>query len=290
MSSDDSRRRRDQGSERAKPQRPSHKHGKRIDASEARRVRRPAGERYPPQLIWARPEPDARRAGLTRARIAAAALRIADADGLDAVSMRRVAAEIGVGTMTLYHYLRDKDELVDLMHDAMMGEVLVPTGELPSDWRGALEVIARQARQMYLRHPWSLSAPLAAAGPNGMRHMEQSLAAVRGLAVDFATRAEIILMVDDYVFGFLLREAGQAQRSASPMGDDGWRNAVVDYFTQQFDSGEFPQIERFVGDDPPRTVINRLIELSADETRFERGIARLLDGIALDLERRGIHP
>jgi hypothetical protein len=74
------------------------------------------------------------------------------------------------------------------------------------------------------------------------------------------------------------------------MGDDAWRNAVVEYFTQQFDSGEFPHIERLVGNKPPRTVINRLMELSADESRFDRGIARLLDGIALDLERRGIQP
>src|SRR5271163_4622157 len=93
------------------------------------------------ELIWSRPEPSSRKAGLTRDQIAAAALRLADSEGLDALSMRRMASELGVGTMTLYYYVRTKDELLSLMHNALAGELLVPGGELPSEWRSALELI-----------------------------------------------------------------------------------------------------------------------------------------------------
>ena len=89
--------------------------------------------------IWARPEPGARRARFTREQIAEAALAVADKDGFDAVSMRRVASELGAGTMTLYHYVQTKDELVALMDNAIMGELLVPDDELSTDWREAPE-------------------------------------------------------------------------------------------------------------------------------------------------------
>src|SRR5262245_7471646 len=82
--------------------------------------------------IWARPEPGGRRPRFTRQQIAAVALAIADAEGFGAVSMRRVAAELGAGTMTLYYYVRSKDELLDLMDCALMADVLIPDGGLPT--------------------------------------------------------------------------------------------------------------------------------------------------------------
>src|SRR6185436_15098966 len=96
--------------------------------------------------IWERPEPGARRPRYTREQIARTALAIADAEGFEAVSMRRVASELGAGTMTLYHYVRNKDELIELMDDAMMSELIVPDDEMPSDWREALTAIARRSR------------------------------------------------------------------------------------------------------------------------------------------------
>ena len=92
--------------------------------------------------IWTRPEPAGRAARLGRDDIARAALAIADREGFAAVSMRRLAREVGVGTMSLYHYLRTKDDLLELMDDAVMGELLVPAEELPDDWREALTAIA----------------------------------------------------------------------------------------------------------------------------------------------------
>src|SRR4051794_1897561 len=122
--------------------------------------------------IWTQPPPGQRRPRYTREQIAQAALSIADADGYDAVSMRRVAAELGAGTMTLYHYVRTKDDLRALMDDAIMSEVLVPDGELSADWRGA---IAENARRPYpaLRRPPPAPAPPrhppGGGGPDALR-------------------------------------------------------------------------------------------------------------------------
>ena len=106
--------------------------------------------------IWLRPEPAERKPRLTRDKIALAALFIADRAGFEAVSMREVASQLGAGTMTLYHYVRTKDDLVALMDDALMAEVLVPERELPKGWREQLAAIARRTRAVYTRHPWAL--------------------------------------------------------------------------------------------------------------------------------------
>src|SRR5262249_3952253 len=110
----------------------------------------------PKQMIWLRPEPRSRGPALSRSAIAAAALEIADTEGFDAVSMRRVAQKLGVGTMTLYHYVANKDDLITLMVDAVMGEVLVPEADLESGWREALTRIALRSREAFRRHRWAL--------------------------------------------------------------------------------------------------------------------------------------
>ena len=171
--------------------------------------------------IWVRPEPGTRRARFSREQIAAAALAIADAEGFEAVSMRRIAAELGAGTMSLYRYISAKDDLVALMDDALMGESLVPDGELPPDWRAALALIARQTRAALLRHPWavvSLQGRGAAGqdgsfGPNGLRHFEQSLAALDSAPLDVVAKMELLTIVDDYVMGSVLR-TGEMQSLA----------------------------------------------------------------------------
>ena len=164
------------------------------------------------QPIWTRPGPGARKPRFSREQIAAAALAIADAEGFDAVSIRRVAAELGAGTMSLYRYISAKADLVALMDDAIMGESLIP-GELPTDWREALAMIARSTRAALLRHPWAVQALQgrgAAAqdgsfGPNGLRHFEQSLAALATAPLDTLAKFDLLTIVDDYVFGHVLR-------------------------------------------------------------------------------------
>jgi AcrR family transcriptional regulator len=234
--------------------------------------------------IWERPEPGSRRPRHTREQIAATALAIADSEGFDAVSMRRVARELGAGTMTLYHYVRTKDELMDLMDDAIMGEVLVPEGELPGTWREAMAAIAHRSREVFVRHPWALQAlDGARGGPNGMRHFEQSLAAVASLDIDARAKLELIAIVDDYVFGFVFR-SGAVAAAFEPTVHAEVIEELLPHFEAQIRSGEYPNIEELFGDSDVRETWQLVVATMIAGSRFELGLGRLLDGIAAGLE------
>jgi AcrR family transcriptional regulator len=232
--------------------------------------------------IWARPEPAARQPRFSRDRIAAAALGIADAEGFEAVSMRRIAAVLGAGTMSLYRYIATRADLLALIDDALLGEALVPD-PLPADWREALALVARQTRAAYLRHPWAVqllqgrSAPQAAAvGPNALRHFEQSLAALAAAPLDNTARLDLLAMVDDYVIGHLVRAGEVAELARAAAGDAA---AALDRFVSSgLETGEFPQITAMASEgwarqfaDPARTA-----------ERFERGLRLLIDGVVAD--------
>lgn len=225
-------------------------------------------------MIWMREEPRSRRPTHTRADIAAAAIEIADAEGFDAVSMRRVAAKLGAGTMTLYHYVANKDELVTLMFDAVMAEVLVPEEALAGDWRAAIARIALSSREAFRNHRWIFDRMGdGRPGPNIMRHFEQSLQAVSTLDLSPQDRFELISLVDDYVFGYALREVQELEEHQR-----GWPPEVLEYFQREIDTGDYPLIRDFLGDDADAGV-ERVIDHLAKEGRFERGLTRLLDGI-----------
>jgi AcrR family transcriptional regulator len=226
------------------------------------------------RLVWLRDEPCARSPAHSRARIAAVAIELADSEGFEAVSMRHVAQELGAGTMTLYHYVANKDELVTLMVDAVMGELLIPAGELPAGWRPAMAAIAKRSREALRRHRWMLDRlGDGRPGPNGMRHFEQSLEAMAAAGVSPQAMFEAIVLVDEYVFGFAIREA---QESAEH--ERGWAPGVREFFQRELDSGEFPLVRELLGDDADAAV-DRVAAVFFEPGRFERGLDRLLDGI-----------
>jgi len=232
-------------------------------------------------LIWFREEPAARRPSHSRADIARAAIEIADSEGFEAVSMRRVAQRLGAGTMTLYHYVRNKDELITLMSDTIMGEILVPEGELSEDWRTALTQIATRTRQVFADHRWIFERfGDGRPGPNGMRHFEQSLAAVASLGLDRDETFELIGQVDDYVFGYALREVQELEEH-----ERGWPPEVADFLQREIDTGNYPLIGEIFGEDA-NAGIEEVIDLITKEGRFDRGLKRLLDGIEANLPPR----
>jgi AcrR family transcriptional regulator len=234
--------------------------------------------------IWDRPEPGSRRPRHTREQIAEAALAIADREGFDAVSMRRVAAEIGAGTMTLYHYVRTKDDLVDLMDDAIMGEVVIADGELPEPWREALQAIAHRSREVFLRHPWALQALAGSrGGPNGMRHFEQSLAAVAALDLEPRARLELIATVDDYVFGSVIR-TGEVAATLGATQQEELLEQVLPFFEAQLRSGDYPEIQALLQGPDIRASWDAVVAAMTDEGRFERGLQALLDGLEARLQ------
>jgi AcrR family transcriptional regulator len=233
------------------------------------------------QPIWARPEPGARKPRFSREQIAAAALAIADAEGFEAVSIRRVAAALGAGTMSLYRYISAKSELVALMDDAIMGESLIPDGELPDDWREALAMIARATRASLLRHPWAVQALQGRDGsgqdgpfgPNGLRHFEQSLAAVAGAPLGLAARLELLAVVDDYVFGHVLRAGEQQARAAG--ASPAQVAAITGYLQDQLRTGQFPHVSELAASPEAQAVLDP----GQLDQRFERGLTSLLDGV-----------
>lgn len=229
-------------------------------------------------LIWFRDEPASRRPAHTRADIARAAVEIADAEGFDAVSMRRVAQRLGAGTMTLYHYVRNKDELITLMSDAVMAEVLVPEDELAADWRTAVTQIATHTRATFAAHHWIFERMGdGRPGPSGMRHFEQSLRAVAPLGLGRNETFELIGLIDDYVFGYSLREVQEREEH-----ERGWPPEVLDFFKRELASGKYPSINDFFGEDIDSS-FEAIFEFLSQPGRFERGLNRLLDGIEANL-------
>jgi len=241
--------------------------------------------------VWTRPERGRRRPRFTRDQIAAAAIRIIDTEGLDELSMRRLASELGAGTMTLYHYVLTKDELLALVGDAIMAELVVPDDELPAGWREAITLIAHRSREAIRRHPWMLDVrDDPAQGPNGIKHWDQSMQAVASLEeLTIGERFELVSAVDEYVFGFCLMER------TSPLGDDGPTPSELEemrgYMADLITSGDYPALAAMWGDPGVEEAWAQLRRHAADPQRFDRNLQRLLDGFEAGMPRgRSEHP
>jgi AcrR family transcriptional regulator len=234
-----------------------------------------------PPVIWARPERKARgpQPSLTRDQIARAAIEIADAEGIEAVSMRKVAAKVGAGTMSLYRYVSRKDDLIDLMGDAVVAELDLP--ETPSgDWRADTVEIAKRNRALYLRHPWAVTLGLArpSLGPNQLRVLEYALRVLDGLGLGIDDIMGIGATLSAFVRGFVQAELAEveAQRRTG-MNEDEWRLTMRPYVESLLESGRYPMLTRLIveGTDPDLDVA------------FQQGVNRILDGLLLGL---GIEP
>jgi AcrR family transcriptional regulator len=159
--------------------------------------------------IWMRPERAAvgRPAQRSRAEITAAAVAVADAEGLAAVSMRRVAAELGTGAASLYRYVETRDELLDLMTDAVSGECSPP--EPSGDWLADLVAIGEQSRALLRRHPWlaGLAVTRPVLGPSGVAVLEHFLTVLAAHPAEMAAKLEAFAMLNGITALFALHEA-----------------------------------------------------------------------------------
>ena len=195
----------------------------------------------PPELIWLRPERSTRGPAPThsRAAIAAAAIALADAEGVAGVSMRKIAAALGAGTMSLYNYVPKKEHLFDLMLDAVAGEVALP--DAPSgDPRADLKEFARQHLAAMRRHPWvpALLLTRTTIGPNSLRHVEYFLAVVADLDESGAAKMELFAMLNSSISLFAQWEANQ--RAAG--GTERWRAELAAYLGAAVAGGDFPHL------------------------------------------------
>jgi AcrR family transcriptional regulator len=234
-------------------------------------------------LLWRSAAPPGTRAGLSVDRIVAAAIELADTEGLGALSMRRVAERLGVGTMSLYTYVPAKAELIDCMLDTVYGEVAEPAGE-HDGWRAALEAVARANHALYLRHPWMLQVATGrpGLGPNAVARYDAELRAVDGLGLDDVEMDSVVAMVSSFVHG-AAREAVEAARTAQRSGltDEEWWRANEPFLARVFDPARYPLAAR-VG-----AAAGAAHNAASDPAHaFEFGLQRLLDGIEVFVNRR----
>ena len=175
--------------------------------------------------------------GLSKQRVVDEAVRLADREGVHGLSMRRLADALGAGTMSLYHYVANKEELLDAMIDAVFEEIeLPPEG---TDWQSAMRRRAVSARQVLARHRWAigLMESRTTPGPANLRHREAVTACLRraGFTVSMATHANWLL--DSYVYGYALQEACLPFDTADELAD-----MAEDVFLPQLPVDEFPYL------------------------------------------------
>jgi AcrR family transcriptional regulator len=229
-------------------------------------------------LIWLRPEPSGRKPRYRRAEIARTALGIADTEGFDAVTMKRIASELGAATMTLYYYVRNKADIVALMQDAVFEDVLIPDGELPSGWREAVTLIARRSRDALVGHPWAISSlNQAQFGPNTMRHYEQSLAALAATRLSYPQKTEVTAILDDYVTGNATHAIEAHERLRAASRDPSLSAEAKTYGEALMSTGKFPELEALA--EHARSTGSEVVSLGHLDRQFEIGLAALLDGI-----------
>jgi AcrR family transcriptional regulator len=194
----------------------------------------------PAPSVWLRPErrPVGRPARYTRAEITAAALRLADAEGLDAVSMRRVGAELGTGAASLYRYVETRDELLDLMTDATAAEYDLPalSGDgRAGDWLAGLVAIGEQARAIARRHRWLAGLTLArpVIGPNSVAVIEHFLTLLAGHPAPLSAKLEAFAMLNGLTATTVLYEQA---------GGPALQERNVAYLSHAIASGSHPRL------------------------------------------------
>jgi len=230
------------------------------------------------ELLWGlQPKPTrGPKPALTVGKVVAAAIGIADAEGLVAMSIRRVAEGLGVGAMTLYRYVPGKGELIDVMVDTVYGELALR--EVAGDWRAKLDEVARESRAMYLKHPWLLQVAVSRPplGPGVMAKYEYELSAVEGIGLTDVEMDAAVALVNGYVHGAVRGavEAAQVIRS-SGITDKEWWLAHEPLLDKIGDTKKFPLSSR-VG-----TTVGQEFDAPYNSDHgSEFGLARVLDGIA----------
>jgi AcrR family transcriptional regulator len=223
------------------------------------------------------------RPRLTVEGITRAAVEVADAEGLTALSMRHVAERLGVAAMSLYTYVPGKAELLDLMLDAVSGETARP-GQVSGGWRGRLEQVARENWALYRRHPWlvHMAAARPGLGPNMLAKYDYELGAVEGIGLTDVEMDSVLTLVLGHVTGAArgLVDAQEAERRTG-MTDLQWWEAHAPLLEKVFDAERHPTAAR-VG-----AAAGAAHEAAYDpEYAFEFGLRRVLDGIGVLIDSR----
>ncbi|MFJ9821853.1 TetR/AcrR family transcriptional regulator C-terminal domain-containing protein [Streptomyces sp. NPDC101151] len=221
------------------------------------------------------------QAALTLGRIVGAAVTVADAEGLAAVSMRRVAAELGVATMSLYRHVADKDDLLTRMMDTVIAEHPLPA-DPPAGWREAIELAARQLWDLFRRHPW-LAPALSVTRPqmitSALPYSEWMLATLHVHGLDLQSAFTAHLMLLNYARGIAVNLESEREAEAhSGLDSEEWMDTQEPTLLTILGTGRFPELSRLA---------TTGYDLDLDAL-FEFGLQRLLDGLSSLLNKRSV--
>ncbi len=233
------------------------------------------------ELLWGLREAGSRgpRRGLTLDGIVAAGIRVAQTEGVGALSMARIAKELGVGTMSLYRYVASKDELLTTMVDTALGTP--PSPAAGEDWRAGLMRWAVGVRTAYHGNPWSLRVPISGPplGPNNVAWLDNALVAMAGTPLSEQEKLSCVLLVS----GFVRNDVTLALDFAEASGDMPQMPGYGQLLARLTTAEERPALHRAIAsgslDDP-----------DDPDAEFHFGMGRILDGIAALIATKGARP
>jgi AcrR family transcriptional regulator len=213
-----------------------------------------------------------RRGRLTRDRVVLAAVALADAGGIESLTMRKLGVELGVEAMSLYNHVANKGDLLDGMIDVVFGEIDLPAGE--TSWRTAMRRRAISARAALSRHRWAVGRmeSRATPGPANLRHHDAVLGILRGAGFSVALAAHAYSVLDSYIYGFALQEPSLPFEA----GEDTAK--ITQAIMARFASGQYPHLTEIA--------VEHVLAPGYDYcNEFEYGLDLILDGL-----ERAAHP
>jgi len=220
-----------------------------------------------------KPTDEAARVPLSRERVIDAAIRLADEGGIESLTMRRLAQELGVEAMSLYYYVANKDEILNAIADVVVSEWDLPSPG--AEWKAAIRRTAISAHEVLVRHPWAASLVLSGAGvsPARLRYMDSILGSLREAGFSEGQTDHGYHALESHIMGFALWEVGMNLGSAEELA------ALARSFLEQLSEDEFPYVAEHVHHHlKPRS--------PEDEGSFAFGLDLILDGLERILDVR----
>jgi AcrR family transcriptional regulator len=205
------------------------------------------------------------RARLNRDKVVGSAIALADASGIESLSMRKLGGELGVEAMSLYNHVSNKGDLTDAMIDGVFAEIDLPSGE--TDWRTAMRHRAISVRKVLARHPWAtgLMESRTTPGPATLRHHDAVLGILREAGFSIVLAAQASSVLDSYIYGFVLQERNLP---ATSMGSTKLAQVILARLATQ----DYPHVAEM-------TVEHVLQPGYGHDAEFEFGIDLILDGL-----------
>jgi AcrR family transcriptional regulator len=206
------------------------------------------------------------RTPLSRERVLRAALALADAGGIQSLSMRRLGQDLGVEAMSLYNHVSNKEEILDGIVDLVFGEITL-VSDL-ADWRAAMRRRAISSREVLLRHPWAagLMQSRTQPGPATLRHHDSVLGSLRGAGFTLVMAAHAYSVMDSYIYGFALQQANLPRATTENAG------AVAQDILRQLPAEQYPHFVEMI--------VEHAMKPGYDYGKeFEFGVDLILDGL-----------